>query len=250
MLYEDPESGEESSYMFLLDQFAPLLQKITQFLKSPQNNDSKSVLSFHGSPLELMNLHHVSIIIEIQQFLINIISALFVTEIDKKVKMDFYKTSKQTPRPLNVQDLILIEKELIFIITNSLSHFMTHGTLLNLQGKTPTVNTPTATETAIKKNGDSTNNTPLTMIGRPSFQLNSDRNIWTIPECILELASTMWDLLLLSSTADTSTSTSAGITIGQHVFDKDEDLSMRFVCAASNLRSHIFHIGEYLLALS
>jgi ubiquitin-like 1-activating enzyme E1 B len=57
-----------------------------------------------------------------------------------------------------------------------------------------------------------------------------DTSTWTVEQCITELGLAMFDALSLSG----------GSLIGKMSFDKDDELAMKFVCAASNLRSKIF----------
>jgi len=66
---------------------------------------------------------------------------------------------------------------------------------------------------------------------RPSKQKCWDSNIWTDVECIVELILCIFDI----AKEDLN-------SFGTFAFDKDDSLAMRFVCAASNLRSRIFGI--------
>jgi ubiquitin-like 1-activating enzyme E1 B len=62
-----------------------------------------------------------------------------------------------------------------------------------------------------------------------SFNASSATSIWSLPQCIAQIV----DCLCRASQED---------TVVLESFDKDDDLSMRFVTAASNLRSHVFAI--------
>ncbi|KAH8076188.1 SUMO activating enzyme [Aureococcus anophagefferens] len=57
-----------------------------------------------------------------------------------------------------------------------------------------------------------------------------DRGTWTVDECCAELA-------------DVAATLAGGDRVGSWEFDKDEPDAMRFVAAAANLRSRIFHIA-------
>ncbi|KAH8096136.1 SUMO activating enzyme [Aureococcus anophagefferens] len=57
-----------------------------------------------------------------------------------------------------------------------------------------------------------------------------DRATWTVDECCAELA-------------DVAATLAGGDRVGSWEFDKDEPDAMRFVAAAANLRSRIFHIA-------
>jgi len=66
---------------------------------------------------------------------------------------------------------------------------------------------------------------------RPSKQKGWDTRIWSDVECAVELILSIYDIAKEDMNA-----------FGTFAFDKDDSLAMRFVCAASNLRSRIFGI--------
>ena len=68
---------------------------------------------------------------------------------------------------------------------------------------------------------------------RPSQRAGWDRHLWTPDECCAELL-----LLLLEVVTDAS----LRAKLGELSFDKDFELSMRFVAAAASLRSSVFSI--------
>lgn len=66
---------------------------------------------------------------------------------------------------------------------------------------------------------------------RPSKQKGWDTNIWSDIDCAVELILCIYDIANEDMTS-----------FGTFAFDKDDSLAMRFVCAASCLRSRIFSI--------
>lgn len=62
--------------------------------------------------------------------------------------------------------------------------------------------------------------------------LGWENKVWSDNECFTELALTLYDAAKLTSPE--------GSMIGRISFDKDDELTMRFVCAASNLRADTF----------
>ena len=107
------------------------------------------------------------------------LTALFVTEINKQIGMNRYKTAEKVPVPISSSDL----------------------------------DQCTATDM-----------TPPTQ--RPTYK---PTDIWTPSDCILEM---------ISCFLQVSNSSSPPLP----EFDKDDEMAMRFVTAASNLRSYVFSI--------
>jgi ubiquitin-like 1-activating enzyme E1 B len=70
---------------------------------------------------------------------------------------------------------------------------------------------------------------------RPSSYRNWDQNLWSDSECAIEFMLTLNEAFNMKGDNNTS-------LLGKLVFDKDDDLAMRFVIAASNIRSRIFSI--------
>lgn len=66
---------------------------------------------------------------------------------------------------------------------------------------------------------------------RPSKQKDWDTNMWNDVECAVELILCVYDIAKEGMSS-----------FGTYAFDKDDSLAMRFVSAASNLRSRIFGI--------
>lgn len=61
-----------------------------------------------------------------------------------------------------------------------------------------------------------------------------ERQMWSDAECVAEL---------IACAQETLSSTEGTDLLGSYVFDKDNKFAMRFVTAASNIRSRIFHIA-------
>jgi ubiquitin-like 1-activating enzyme E1 B len=64
-----------------------------------------------------------------------------------------------------------------------------------------------------------------------------DSNVWSLASCIQEIIFAMYEGAKMTSAEH------GGSMIGKLSFDKDDELAMRFVCAASNIRSTIFQIA-------
>ena len=75
---------------------------------------------------------------------------------------------------------------------------------------------------------------PSTIQNRPA---DWDRAVWTAPQCAAEIAEVARELL----------SNDMKERLGSWEFDKDDEASMRFVAAASNLRCRVFHIDPLSL---
>lgn len=116
------------------------------------------------------------------------LTALFVTEIEKQIKMDRYKTADKVPVPVSLDDLAKC---------------------------TMTVST-----------GEGVEDHLLPPSERKYYE---PTQIWSPSDCIQELASCFLDI---------ASSTSQPLP----EFDKDDEMAMRFVTAASNLRSYVFQI--------
>jgi len=114
------------------------------------------------------------------------LTALFVTEIQKQIGMDRYKTAEKVPVPVSLDDLA---KCTATITGEGEDHLLP----------------PTE-----RKDYEPT-------------------QIWSPSDCIQELASCFLDV-------------AASNNQPLPEFDKDDDMAMRFVTAASNLRSYVFQI--------
>mmetsp|Transcript_31670 Transcript_31670/g.76663 ORF Transcript_31670/g.76663 Transcript_31670/m.76663 type:complete len:820 (+) Transcript_31670:195-2654(+) len=118
------------------------------------------------------------------------LAALFITEIQKQIGMDRYKTADKVPVPISPQDIARC--------------------------------------------------TDTTTIPPTARESRDNKLVWSPGECVSELASCFVEVA-----AQTHTSPDNGGTQQQPLpeFDKDDDVAMRFVTAASNLRSYVFSIG-------
>ena len=151
-------SGEKSTYMESVENLRTLLGIGSN--DTPQSKDEN---------------HETNLRTAAKQAL----TALFVTEIDKQIGMNRYKTAEKVPVPISSSDL-------------------EHCTATDM--------------------------TPPTQ--RPNYK---PTEIWTPSDCILEM---------ISCFLQVSMSTSPPLP----EFDKDDEMAMRFVTAASNLRSYVFSI--------
>ncbi len=164
------ESGEKSTYMNLIVELRSLLGV------GNSEGDEKKVLKSDDEEKrkEVLSKAHESL------------TALFVTEIEKQIGMDKYKTAEKVPVPVSADDL----------------------------AKCTTTITGEGEEHLL----------PPTE--RKDY---APTQIWSPSDCIQELASCFLDV---------ATSTNQPLP----EFDKDDDMAMRFVTAASNLRSYVFQI--------
>mmetsp|Transcript_5777 Transcript_5777/g.12623 ORF Transcript_5777/g.12623 Transcript_5777/m.12623 type:complete len:773 (+) Transcript_5777:1-2319(+) len=112
------------------------------------------------------------------------LTALFVTEIQKQIGMDRYKTADKVPVPISLYDI---------------------ANCTNTDILPPTV--------------------------REEY---APTNIWSPADCISEIASCFVEVAANASPPNP--------TQPLPEFDKDDDMAMRFVTAASNLRSYVFSI--------
>lgn len=71
---------------------------------------------------------------------------------------------------------------------------------------------------------------------RPSKCNNWDQNLWSDSDCAVEFMLSLTEAINMKGDDNSS-------LLGKLVFDKDDDLAMRFVSAASNIRSRIFSIA-------
>ena len=114
------------------------------------------------------------------------LTALFVTEIEKQIGMDRYKTAEKVPVPVSLDDLAKCA-------------------------------------TAVTGDGE---DHLLPPTERKDYE---PTQIWSPSDCVQELASCFLEV-----------ATSNCQPLAE--FDKDDDMAMRFVTAASNLRSYVFQI--------
>lgn len=156
MLYEDPSVSEESTYMHL-----------TAF---PTDVSPNSIVNFGK----------------------NLLTAMFDTEIVKKIEMDTYKTAKKVPEPIAAED-IEAGVQIAFQLLTGVSEIVA-----------------------------------------PSKVAGWDNKVWSKPECVTEI--------ILCLHAASQSNECEDNLLGKWSFDKDDLNAMKFVCAASNLRSHIFGI--------
>ncbi|KAL3780881.1 hypothetical protein ACHAW5_001348 [Stephanodiscus triporus] len=112
-----------------------------------------------------------------------VISALFVTEIEKQIGMGTYRTADRAPEPLSSSDV------------DSCRDVVPSPTMRD--GCAPT-------------------------------------DVWSVRECVAEIASCLVEVAENAIAQDP--------TFPLPEFDKDDDVAMRFVTAASNLRSYVFGI--------
>ena len=152
--------GEKSTYMDLVKELRQLLG--VESADAPQSND-ESALRVKAK---------------------DALTALFVTEINKQIGMDRYKTAEKVPEPIASDDIAKC----------------TYGTA------TP----PTAKEGY------------------------APTDIWSPSDCIAEIASCFVEVAANSFAPNPSSPLPE--------FDKDDEMGMRFVTAASNLRSYVFQI--------
>jgi len=157
--------GEKSTYMDIVNELRSLLG-----IESAPSNESKSK---EESALRS----------KAQEAL----TALFVTEIQKQIGMDRYKTADNVPVPISLEDIAKC--------TDAVE---------------TTIIPPTARETYVST------------------------DIWTPSDCISEIASCFVEVAANASPPNP--------TQPLPEFDKDDDVAMRFVTAASNLRSYVFSI--------
>jgi len=163
MLYEDPNNSEKSTYMSYVS-FCP-----------EEGRWSSDQVAVNGKAL---------------------ITALFNTEVHKRISMEVYKTSRSPPVPLDIE-----------VINNGCNLMIDI-----LQSKR----------------------------ARPSEAGEGwDHRIWSDVESVAEFILCLYDISLLQRTA--LADGSPGV-IGSLTFDKDDNIAMKFVAAATNLRSRIFSI--------
>lgn len=138
--------------------------------------------------------------------------ALFETEINKRIAMDIYKTAKAVPIPI---DASLISACALSICDPSHS--------------------------------------PMTMLyQKPSAIRGWEHAVWGIPEACLELLLAMRDIVVErfgGRNGRNSRNEAVAVAVSPEaeddtavVFDKDDDLTMRFVHAAATLRCLVFRI--------
>ncbi|KAL7500855.1 hypothetical protein ACHAWT_010356 [Skeletonema menzelii] len=165
------ESGENSTYMDLIVGLRSLLG-----VDNANEGDEKKVLESgdDAKRKEVLSKAHESL------------TALFVTEIEKQIGMDRYKTAEKVPVPVSADDLAKCNT----IITGGGEDHLLPPT--ERKDYAPT-------------------------------------QIWSPSDCIQELASCFLDV-------------AASPDQPLPEFDKDDDMAMRFVTAASNLRSYVFQI--------
>jgi len=165
------ESGEKSTYMDLIVELRSLLG-----VGNSPDGDEKKVLESGDDEKrkEVISKAHESL------------TALFVTEIEKQIGMDRYKTAEKVPVPVSMDDLAKCS-------------------------------------TTITGEGE---DHLLPPTERKDY---APTQIWSPSDCIQELASCFLDV---------AASTNQPLP----EFDKDDDMAMRFVTAASNLRSYVFQI--------
>ncbi len=78
---------------------------------------------------------------------------------------------------------------------------------------------------------------------KPSKGNNWDQTVWTTIQCAEEFIYTLLEVYHTASASLLSLSSSSIFNQGEKmVFDKDNEIAMRFVTAAANLRMHVFGI--------
>lgn len=157
--------GEKSTYMDTVNELRTLLG-----IESAVSKDNKPQCNDEGA-----------LRAKAEQAL----TALFVTEIEKQIGMDRYKTAEKVPVAISLDD--------------------------------------------IAKCTDATAIPPTARDGN-----NGNKRIWSPSECVSELASCFVEVAAQTASPDGSQPLPE--------FDKDDDMAMRFVTAASNLRSCVFSI--------
>jgi ubiquitin-like 1-activating enzyme E1 B len=166
------EGGEKSTYMDLIVGLRLLLGVDNV----DENDDEKKALDLEDEA------KRNDLLSKAQESL----TALFVTEIQKQIGMDRYKTAEKVPVPVSLDDLA---KCTATITGEGEDHLLP----------------PTE---------------------RKDYK---PTQIWSPSDCIQELASCFLDV-------------AASNNQPLPEFDKDDDMAMRFVTAASNLRSYVFQI--------
>mmetsp|Transcript_29432 Transcript_29432/g.41979 ORF Transcript_29432/g.41979 Transcript_29432/m.41979 type:complete len:653 (-) Transcript_29432:14-1972(-) len=162
MLFEDEtSSGEKSTYM--------------------------SLIAF---PAEAASVEEV-----ITQYGCALVTALFDTEIQKRIDMGVYKTAKHIPFSLPSELVADAGRTALMIALQQQGEVAPHGT----QG----------------------------------WELI----VWSVKDCIVTFLLCLFEL---------SVSQRDRALLGSLSFDKDDLWAMRFVCAAANLRMHVFHISPLL----
>lgn len=171
----EKEGGEKSTYMDLVVALRLLLGVDSS---NNEGGDEKNVLKSDDETKrnEMLSKAQESL------------TALFVTEIEKQIGMDRYKTAEKVPVPVSLDDLAKCAT-----------------TVVGEEDVEDHLLPPTE---------------------RSSYETTQ---IWSPSDCIQEMASCFLDV---------ATSTSQPLP----EFDKDDDMAMRFVTAASNLRSYVFQI--------
>ena len=155
--------GEKSTYMNAVKELRTLLG-IDAGESKPSNNDKVGLRTTAQEAL----------------------TALFVTEIEKQIGMDRYKTAEKVPVSISAEDIAKC----------------------------------TASDS------DDANKPPTEREGYATT------DIWNASDCIAEIAACF---------VEVASSTTQPLS----EFDKDDEMAMRFVTAASNLRSYVFQIEPY-----
>jgi ubiquitin-like 1-activating enzyme E1 B len=185
MLYEDASAGDKSAYMDYIE-----------FPKIDNNNNNNDNNNINTNVDTILN------------YGVNLLTALYDFEIQKRIEMNVYKTASVLPFSLSSTDIALARVETKRFI-NSL---------------TPSTST-IATETNIKKAEEA-------IFIPASLRKGWQQEVLSIKNILTDF---LYDLYVLSRSEDAK-------LIGKLNFDKDDLWTMKFVTNASNLRSFVFSI--------
>lgn len=198
MLYEDPASGESSTYMELVD------------LAFATEADPVKLLT-HGTTL---------------------LSALYNTEVVKRIDMGIYKTARTPPLPVSQEVFQAAQSRALSIIADptKVCRLLCLSLVSTHHHSSPLTHLPTTVNPHSPKYHCQP---PLTQLS-PSQDADWDRTMWTDEDCAVEMLLCFWEASNLCR-RDASLHR-------KMCFDKDDAMAMRFVCAAANIRSRVFTI--------
>jgi ubiquitin-like 1-activating enzyme E1 B len=186
MLYEDASAGDKSAYMDYIE-----FPKIDD---NNNNNDNNNINNYVDTILN---------------YGVNLLTALYDFEIQKRIEMNVYKTASVLPFSLSSTDIASARIETKRFI-NSL---------------TPSTSTIATTETNIKKEDEA-------IFIPASLRTGWQQKVLSVNDILTDF---LYDLYVLSGSEDAK-------LIGILNFDKDDLWTMKFVTNASNLRSFVFSI--------